>query len=154
MAVGNAAKNTYRKCLVWPQAIKDDTLFVGSVGSTPAYIDCKGWNYAKVTFGIGSIDATIALMNVYECDTSGGTYAEIDGADFVNDTTSEPTSSDDNKLYCVYLDLRKRKRFLEVEFKAGDGAAGTYAWADIELFDPDVAPNSASERGEAAAITI
>lgn len=154
MAVGNSVQKQKIVALVQPQAIKDDALFVGSVGSTPAYCDCSGWNSARVVFQIGSIDATIAKMNVYECDTSGGTYTEIAGADFVADTTSEPGASDDNKIYSVYLDMRKQMRYLEVELQAGDGAAGTYATAFVILSDPDIAPNSASERGDAASIFI
>lgn len=154
MAIGSSAQKMKIVPLIQPQAIKDDALFVGSVGSTPAYVDCAGWNSARVVFQIGATDVTIAMMNVYECDTSGGTYTEINGADFVADTTSEPTDTDDNKIYSVYLDLRKQKRYLEVELKAGNGSTGTYATAYVVLCDPDIAPNSASERGDAASIII
>lgn len=153
MPYGAIAQSLKFVPVIQPQVIADDALLVGSVGSTPVSVDTAGWGYATVVFQIGAIDATIALMNVYECDTSGGTYTEIPSCDFVADTTSEPTANDDNKVYLCHIRLGgSRKRYLQVELKAGNGNAGTYAAVMVVLSDPDIVPNSASEQGAAARI--
>lgn len=153
MAVGTAAHSMKRVWLIDPQAIKDNTLSVGSVGSTPASCDCRGWNYAILEIRIGATDIAPTLMNWYESDDDS-TYAEIDGLDWIADTTSEPSATDDNKTYSCFVDLRKRKRYIQCEFKYGDGTVGGYAVALVSLFDPDEVPNTAAERGLAAQIIL
>lgn len=132
--------------VIQPQAIKDDADFVGGKDATPVSVDTAGWDYARVVYAIGSIDATIANMNVYDSDDDS-TYTEIAGLDFVNDASAAPGASDDNTLYACFIDLRDKKRYLQLDLTAGNGAAGTFAVAHVDLFRASTHPNSASERG-------
>lgn len=152
--IGNPAQITRKKVLIFPQVIADNALLVGSVGSTPVSLDTQlngiKSRYVEIIVILGSIDATIAKMNVYESDDDSS-YAEIAGLDWVADTSIEPGANDDNKMYSWMIDLRgSRKRYYQVELQAGNGAAGTYATVIAIEHQLSEAPTTAAARGLAA----
>lgn len=151
----NLLQTIYSKMVVFPQAIKDDTEFVGSKGSTPVTVDTVisgvKAEAARAVFGIGSIDATIAAMNIFQSDDDS-TYTEIAGLDFVTDTTA-PGTNDDNKLYREVIDLRTKKRYLQAHLTAGNGAAGTYAVCWFDLMGQNEAPTTAAGAGFADSLS-
>lgn len=150
-AIGNALQTIKTVMVVFPQAIKDNAEFVGSKDSTPLDVDTAEngvkWNAARVTFAIGATDVSVAEMNVFHSDDDS-TYVEIAGLDFATDGTV-PTATDDNKLFGCDIDLRDKKRYLRLDFKAGNGTTGTYGCAWIDLAEPTELPSSATERGYA-----
>lgn len=135
--------------VVFPAAIVDNDDFAGAKGdASPVSVDTKGFHEARVCFLLGATDITIAKMNVFESDDDT-TYTEIPGLDFTDDS-SAPGADDDNKLYICHIDLSaKRKRYLQLDFAAGDGTSGTYGVAWVDLFRGDEVPDTATERGAA-----
>lgn len=132
-----------------PAAIVDNAAF------TTTAIDTIGFRYLTIYVLIGALDIAIAAMKAQESDDSGMSGAvDISGADFSVSPATLPAATDDNKLYAVHIDLRGRKRYIDLSLTGGDGTAGTYAtvWAVLSRGEED--PNSATERGLAQELTV
>lgn len=129
-----------------PQAIYDNASL------TTASIDTKGYGYARIYVYLGATDIAMTALKVQESDTDGS-YADITGlvygtsSNIAGSTSALPSASDDNKCFLFEIDLRGRKRYLDLVATCGDGAAGTYATAWCILSHGSDAPVSASERG-------
>jgi hypothetical protein len=131
-----------------PAAIVDNAAF------TTAAVDTKGWKHCRIIAYIGATDIAFAGMKVQECDTSGGSYADVTGAVFgtstntAGSTSAVPSATDDDKFFCVDIPLNgTRKRFLDLVATGGDGTAGTYMTAFAILSIPESAPDTAAEEG-------
>lgn len=130
-----------------PQAIVDDASW------TTAAIDTVGYDYAIFLVALGATDIAMAALKVQECDTSGGSYTDVTGAVFGTsensdgDTSALPTATDDNDVFGIMIDLKGRKRFLDLVATAGDGAAGTFASALCLLGKGEVTPTLAADLG-------
>lgn len=153
-AIGNIAQTIKRVGVIFPQAIKDNTEWVGSKGSTPVSIDTAAngikADYMTVSVMIGATDIAVATMKLWESDDDS-TYATAD-----NWATSGtlPAATDDNKFFAWDVDCRSGKRYYQVELIAGNGTVGTYAacWAD--LFCLRESPNTDAERGYAQTVKV
>ena len=93
----------------------------------------------------------MATLKVQESDDSGMSgAADVSGLVFgtstniAGSTSTLPSATDDNKFFIFEIDLRARKRYLDLSATAGDGAAGTYMAAWVELSRAETAPVSAS----------
>ena len=130
---------------VWitkPAAIVDNAAF------TTDTIDVKGFSKARIVVGLGALDIALAALKLRQSDDSGmGGAADISGADFSVSPLTLPSATDDNKLYAIHVDLRGKKRYLDLSLTGGDGAAGTFAIAWVDLYGASEHPNSATERG-------
>lgn len=130
-----------------PAAIVDNAAY------TTAVVDTAGYDYATINVYLGATDIAMAALKVQESDEAGANFADITGAVFGtsnNDTGSAstlPSATDDNKLFSFNIDLRGRKRYLDLVATAGDGAAGTYLAAWAELWRAKDAPRTAAEAG-------
>ncbi len=137
---------------VWitkPGAIVDNAAF------TTDTIDTKGFCKARIVVGLGALDIAIAAMKLQESNSANMASAtDVTGADFSVSPLALPAATADNNLYAIHVDLRGRKRYLDLSLTGGDGAAGTYAVAWVDLYGASEAPNSATERGFAAEATI
>lgn len=155
MAVGTSFQTCKFVLPVAPVSASNDD-FTGALGdSSPITVDCIGYNSACVVWQFGAIGASAdpVLMAVHESDDNS-TYAVVSGADWIADTTSEPAGGDeDGKIFVTFMDLRKRKRYLRIDFKSGASNA-TVAAVLVILGDPDVAPDTATERGLSAQIIV
>lgn len=126
---------------------------------TTASIDTKGWDYAVITVYLGAMDIAMAALKVQESDTDSS-YGDITGAIYGtsnNDTGSAstlPSATDDNSFVTFFIDLRGRKRYLDLVATCGDGAAGTFAAAWCELYRGQDAPRTAAEAGYGQRIVI
>lgn len=132
-----------------PQAIKDNAAW------TTTEIDTKGWDYAVVFLHYGTSDIAMAACKVQESDTSGSGFADVTGLDADGDTNTAgsaatlPTATDDNKFFLWEIDLRGRKRYLDLSITAGNGTNGTYASAGCILCRGSTAPsNTTASRGD------
>ena len=106
-------------------------------------IDCKDFDYLTVIFNIGATDIAVSALQLTESDTAGSGHANISGATF----STLPSATDDNTVWAIELDLRKRKRYIDATVTAGDGTAGTYMSAVSILSRAGNGVESASERG-------
>lgn len=128
-----------------PAAIVDNAAFVTNE------IDTAGWDYITIICIFGAMDIAMAALKVQESDTSGSGFADITGATFAG---SLPSATDDNNLFAFYLDLRKRKRYLDMVATGGDGAAGTYMSAIAILSRGEQLPTTATLRGLAGQVIV
>ncbi len=143
----NPLQNTKVVSMTPPAAIVDNTSY------TTAEVDTKGWDYAQIICYLGATDIAMAALSVTESDTTGSGHADVTGlvmgtsTDIDGNTSALPASTDDNKIIVFDIDLRKRKRYLDVTATAGDGTAGTYLTALCLLSRGKESPTTVAERG-------
>lgn len=129
---------------------------VNNAAVTTATVDTLGFNKCRIKVLVGDIDATMAVFKVAESDDSGMS-GETDITSTIFGGTGNPalpTASDDNKVYLIHLDLKGRKRYLDLKLTTGNGAAGTFVTAEAELYDALTVPNTAAEQGAAVCIYV
>jgi hypothetical protein len=133
---------------VWitkPGAILDNT------SPTTDTIDTKGFSKARIVVGLGATDIALTALKLRQSDDSGMSgAADVSGADFSVSPLALPGATDDNKLYAIHVDLRGKKRYLDMTITIGDGTAGGYIVSFVDLYGAAEHPNSATERGFAA----
>lgn len=130
-----------------PGAIVDNAEF------STAPVDTRGFRHVIVVAVLGALDVALSALKLRESDAadmSGAT--DVPGADFSAAPYLLPTANDDNKSYAIHIDMRGRKRFLDLTMTGGDGTAGTYASAFAVLSRGETSPSSADSRGYAAEI--
>lgn len=126
-----------------PAAILDDA------SATTNEIDTLGYDYCTIYVQVGATDIAVAALKVQESDTSGSGFADI-SALTASGTTGDgrlPTATDDNKVFAFFIDLRKRKRYLDLVATAGNGSTGTYLSAIAVLSRAKESPSSSTELG-------
>lgn len=130
-----------------PAAIVDNASY------TTSEIDTNGFDYAQIVVYLGATDIAMTALAVTESDTTGSGHANVTGlvygtsTDIDGTTSALPAATDDNKFFVFDIDLRGRKRYLDVTATAGNGTAGTYATIFAMLWRADETPHSASTRG-------
>lgn len=123
-----------------PGAILDNT------SPTTTAVDCAGFGYAVITVFLGAMDIAMTALKLQQSNASGSGFADITGAVGGTDFTL-PIATDDNKFVKFFVDLRGKKRYLDLVATVGDGAAGTYFCAWAELYEAAITPSTATERG-------
>lgn len=139
-----------------PAAIVDDSAY------TTAEVDTFGFRRATFFVYLGATDIAMAALKVTESDTSGSGHAEIDATDFSDSSQTDidgsalalPSATDDNKFFIIDIDLRNRKRYLDLNATAGDGTTGTFMCAWCILSDPEETPSTSAERGAASVVQV
>lgn len=143
----NVAQNFKAITIVPPQAIKDNASW------TTAEIDTAGFDFMTIIAHLGATDIAMAALAVTESDATGsghgnvtgliwGTSANIDGS-----TSALPTATDDNTFQVAEIDLRGRKRYIDVTATAGDGTSGTFICIIALLWRADETPITIAARG-------
>jgi hypothetical protein len=127
---------------------------VDNASLTTAIIDTKGYAYARIFCYLGATDIAMTALKVQESDDSGMSgAADVTGlvagtsTNIAGSTSALPSSTDDNKCFVFEIDLRGRKRYLDLVATCGDGAAGTYATCFALLSRAADVPQTATERG-------
>ena len=127
---------------------------VDNASLTTATIDTLGYSYARVFVYIGATDIAMTALKMQESDDSGMSgAADITGlvygtsTDIAGSTSALPAATDDNKCFVFELDLKGRKRYLDLVATCGDGAAGTYVTAFALLSRAADGPVTKTERG-------
>lgn len=133
-----------------PAAIVDNAAF------TTATIDTKGWRDLTVLVSLGALDIAVVAMKLQESDDSGMSGAvDITGAVFgTNPAPALPSATDDNKIYAFFVELKGRKRYIDLSLTGGDGALGTFASVLAVLDRGEEFPDSAADRGLGAFVAI
>lgn len=131
-----------------PAAIVDNT------GYTTATIDTAGFAYLRVLVYLGATDIAMAALKLQESDDSGMSgAADITGlvygtsASIAGTTSALPSATDDNKCFAFEVDLRGRKRYIDLVATAGNGEAGTFLAAFALLSRAGDTGVTAAERG-------
>jgi len=140
--------------VIAPAAIVDDASF------TTNEIDTLDYDYATIVFNLGATDIAMAALKVQESDTTGTGFADITGLDMDGDTAIDgdaaalPSATDDNKLIVFQVDLRGRKRFLDLVATAGNGSTGTYGSAVAILTKGAVYGGTEAEMGAETVLRV
>lgn len=130
-----------------PAAISDNATL------TTTEIDTFGWSYMTIIVYLGATDIAMAALSVTQSDTAGSGHANITGLVWgtstnIDGTTSAlPSATDDNLFQIAQIDLKGKKRYIDVTATTGDGAAGAFVTILGILSRPQVSPISASEAG-------
>ncbi len=140
---------THKTVLVTPPAaIVDNAAF------PTATVDTQGFRLARFMVALGALDIAVAALKVQESDDSGMSgAADITGAVFgtstntAGSTSTLPSATADNLLFAIEIDLRGRKRYLDLSLTGGDGTSGSYAVVWVELYRGEITPTTAAERG-------
>jgi hypothetical protein len=133
-----------------PAAIVDNASFATTT------IDTLGFNKVAIYFSLGATDIAMTALKVQESDDSGMSgAADITGAVYgATGAPALPTATDDNKVFGFFIDLKGRKRYLDVVATAGDGSAGTFGACIAELYNGNATSDDATERGLAANVIV
>lgn len=134
-----------------PAAIVDNASF------TTGTIDTKGFRALGVIVSLGATDIAFTAMKLQESDDSGMSGAvDITGTVFGGSAPQPalPTATDDNKVYAFFLDLRGRKRYIDLVLTIGDGTVGGFASVLAILERAEEMPDTAAERGLGAFVTV
>lgn len=143
----NPLQNTKLISMTPPAAIVDNASY------TVAEIDTAGFDYLNIIVQLGATDIAMVAMSVTESDATGSGHADVTGlvmgtsTDIDGNTSALPSSTDDNKFVCFDIDLRARKRYIDMTITAGDGSAGTYLTVIGLLSRAKQSPNTVAERG-------
>lgn len=130
-----------------PAAIVDNASF------TVAELDTLGFDYAVIYVMLGATDIAFTAAAVTESDTSGSGHANVTGLIYgtstntAGSTSTLPTATDDDEIFAFEIDLRYRKRYLDLTLTIGNGTVGGFAVVWAELFRAKELPISAAERG-------
>jgi len=133
--------------VIAPVAIVDNASW------TTVEIDTLDYDYATIIFNLGATDIAMVALEVHQSDTAGSGHALIAGADadggtdIDGNTAALPSATDDGTVVVFQIDLKGKKRYLDLIATAGDGAAGTFASAVAVLTKAAVAPESVSDAG-------
>jgi len=149
-----AAQNCKLVSMTPPAAIVDNASL------TVAEVDTIGFDYAKIVVYLGASDIAMTALACTESDTSGSGHSNITGlvfgtsANHVGTTSTLPSATDDNKFFVFDIDLKGRKRYLDVTATIGDGTAGTFAVIWCELSRAEDTPTTAAQRGAAEILRV
>lgn len=143
----NSLLNTKLVGITPPAAIIDDA------SATTAEIDTLGFDYCQIVVYLGATDIAMTALAVTESDTAGSGHANVTGliwgtsSNIAGSTSTLPSATDDNKFFVADIDLRGRKRYLDLTATIGNGAAGTYFTAFAVLSRKEGGITTAAERG-------
>lgn len=133
-----------------PAAIVDNASFATTT------IDTFGFNKLAVYFQLGATDIAMTALKLQESDDSGMSgAADITGAVYgASGAPALPTATDDNKVFGFFVDLKGRKRYIDVVATAGDGSTGTFGACTAHLYNPLTTEDNATQRGLAANLIV
>jgi hypothetical protein len=121
--------------------------------ATTAEVDTLGYDYAVVVVQLGATDGGLTALQITESDATGSGHTAVTGLVYGTSTNSAgttstlPTQASDDQSRAFFIDLRARKRFLDLDITAPNTTAGAYVTAFAILFKPGIAPNTAAEWG-------
>lgn len=133
-------------------SITPPAAIVDNASLTTASVDTLGYSYARIFLYLGAMDIAMTALKIQESDNDSS-YSDVTGlvygtsTDIAGSTSALPTATDDNKCFVFEIDLRGRKRYLDLVATCGDGAAGTYVTAFALLSRASDGPVTKTERG-------
>lgn len=143
------AKNQKIVPVTNPGAIVDNAAF------NTATIDTLGFRFVTVVVILGALDVALTALKLRESNAADMSNAvDVAGADFSLLPATLPTATDDNKSYAIQIDMRGRKRYLDLSMTGGDGTLGTYATAFAILSKGEALTSSPEGRGFAQELSV
>lgn len=130
-----------------PGAIVDNASYTTDV------LDTVGFGYCAILVSLGATDIAMAALKLQQSDANGSGFADVTGAVGGVDFTL-PSATDDNKVVAFFVDLRGKKRYLDIVATAGNGSVGTYASVVAILSEGSITPDDITERGLVAQVLV
>lgn len=133
---------------------------VNNASALTTEIDTADWEYAEISVAIGASDIAMTALAVTESDSAGSGHANVTGLIFGTSTNIDgstsalPSATDDNQLHIFQIDLRGRKRYLDVTATAGTGSAGTFIAIQTRLSRGVEAPTTSAETGAGEVLRV
>jgi hypothetical protein len=138
---------------------------IDNAAATTNVIDTLGFDHCRIYVYLGALDIAAVTLKVQEADAKSSATALTSGADVTGLTygtstnlagsvSALPSATDDNTVYVFDIDLRARKRYLDVSLTLGDGAAGSYVTVFAILSRPEQAPTTAAGQGCADVLAV
>lgn len=130
-----------------PQVIVDNASY------TTGEIDTVGFSYLVVVAYLGATDIAMTALAVTESDTAGSGHANVTGLIYGTSlgiggsASTLPSATDDNKFFSFEIDLKGRKRFIDVTATMGDGTVGGYLTIFALGFKRQEALSTPAQRG-------
>ena len=128
---------------------------VNNASALTTAIDTAGFDFCEIYCMLGVADAALTVLKVQESDyanmsgaaditgTIYGTSTNIAGA-----TSSLPSSTNDNTVFGFEIDLKARKRYLDLVTTVGNaGTTGAFNVAWAVLSRAEQTPTTAAARG-------
>jgi hypothetical protein len=125
---------------------------IDNASATTNSVNTEGFAYATFLVELGATDIALTALKLQESDTDGS-YADIVGARFGTDadatgtTSTLPSATDDNKVYAIFVDLKGRKKYLDLVITFGDGTNGGFVASQCILSGADIQPHTAAGLG-------
>ena len=122
----NELRNVKYVSVTPPGAILDDA------SATTAEIDTLGFSHLTIVCQVGATDIAMTALKVTESDTAGSGHADVTGLVFGTSTdiggaaSALPSATDDNGFFVFQIDLRGRKRYIDLTATMGNGTLGGY----------------------------
>jgi hypothetical protein len=119
---------------------------------TTAVVDTAGYDYATIVCHFGAIGAAgVTALKLEQSDVSNSGFEDLAGATFAatgrgpkGEVLALPADADDNKIYKFEVDMRGRKRYLNLIATAGANAV--FMSAHAVLSRADVAPVAGTDQ--------
>lgn len=126
---------------------------VDGAAATSIAVDTLGFEYLALILSLGVADDALTVLKVAECETSGGSYVDVNDADFSTDSTL-PTALEDGLLFGGFINLINRKRYIKLLVTAGAAGAGVAMSALAILSRAKTVPSDAASRGLTREVTV
>lgn len=132
---------------------------IDNASATSQTIDCLGYNYCDITCMLGATDIAMTVLKVQESDDDSS-YADVTGLVYgtsTNDagsTSTLPTATSDNGLFGFMVDMRGRKRYLQIVATFDNGTNGGFIAALATLSRGEQGAASATAAGYAQRLII
>jgi hypothetical protein len=123
----------------------------GSILTTE--IDTIGWDYLQVVMSLGVTDGIFTTLSITEADVSATSHTAVTGlvydvsANIDGDTSSIPGISDSNNIFAFDIDLRGRKRFIDLTGTVDGTGSGAFASVIAILSRAEDTPVTMTQRG-------
>lgn len=136
--------------------VTSPTALVDNASWTTNTIDTIGYSKLAVYWIVGATDVAMTALKLQESDDSGMSgAADITGAIYgASGYPALPSATDDNKIFGFFVDLKGRKRFIDVVATGGDGTTGAYGACVALLYNGNETTDTATERGLAANLIV
>lgn len=127
---------------------------VNSAAFVTATLDTYLFDEVEIFVAFGAMDTAATVLKVQESDDPGmagavdvvGTRMGTDANDG-GGTSALPTATSDNTVIKFEIDMRGRKRYLDVSLTGGSGVAGSFAVVWAMLGRGEQSPTTAAQKG-------
>lgn len=142
--------------LATPPELKDNAAF------TSYALNTSGYDYVRYIIAVGAIDIDMVTLKLQESDDNI-TYTDVPGSIFGTSTVPAidlggvaalPSIASADSLFSIFVNLKGRKKWLQIVATGGNGAVGTYMCVIAELSRAEHSPRTAAERGLQAQLIV